>query len=699
VDRNPQGPALTRQRLGERYVLGAEVGRGGMAVVHRAHDEVLDREVAVKLLHPHLATDPAFLERFRREARAAAGLAHPNIVAVHDWGEHDDGAFLVLQLVEGASLRDVLRRRGRLSPAEAMAVLVPAAAGLQAAHDAGIVHRDVKPENLLIGRDGSVRVTDFGLARAAAEATSTFGPDVLVGSPHYLAPEAVRGSALDPRADVYALGILLFECLVGHPPHIAETPYSTALAHVERAVPAPSSHVEGLAVGLDRVVAEATQRDRSTRTATAAALADALREAVGEGTEDPAVPTVGALGPPGPPHPPLSPQGAAPPVASQAPTGNGTAAVGRTLVVPLDDAHTEVVAAPAGRSVPPVQIPRRRATPAGGGADGTPGRTGSPPPSPTAPPSADAPPGQPRTRRRRWPLVVLLLLALVGGSTLGGYLLYDRVLAPVTPIPSVVGVPESSAVEQLDRAGFEPRIPGDPVHDATVPAGHVRAQEPQGAARTGTSVSLELSAGPRQVTVPDVTGAPAAEAVSQLTAAELATDEATSYDEQVPEGEVIASDPPPGSTVDEGTEVTLTISLGPTPIPVPALVGDDISAARAQLTELGLQLRVLERRYDADAAQGVILFQDPDPEAVRFAGDTVEVVVSDGPQPIELPNVRGDRVGEAVATLEALGFEVEVERRGGFSAFLNPDRVYDQDPGPGSTRLPGARIQLYAYEP
>ena len=699
MDRNRQGPALTRQRLGERYVLGVEVGRGGMAVVHRAHDEVLDREVAVKLLHPHLATDPAFLERFRREARAAAGLAHPNIVAVHDWGEHDDGAFLVLQLVEGASLRDVLRSRGRLSPAEAMAVLVPAAAGLQAAHDAGIVHRDVKPENLLIGRDGSVRVTDFGLARAAAESRSTFGPDVLVGSPHYLAPEAVRGAALDPRADVYALGILLFECLVGHPPHTADTPYSTALAHVERAVPAPSSHVDGLAVGLDRVVAEATQRDRTTRTASAAALATALRGAVGEGAENPAVPAVEGVGAPGPQHPPLSPQAPPPPIGSQTGTDNDAPAVGRTLVVPLDDAHTEVVTAAAGRSVSPAQIPRRRATPAGGGADGTAGRTGPPPPSPTAPPSADAPPEQPRTRRRRWPLVVLLLLALVGGSTLGGYLLYDRVLAPVTPIPSVVGAPEASAVEQLDRAGFEPRIPSGPVHDAAVPAGHVRAQEPQGAARTGTSVSLELSAGPRQVTVPDVTRASAAEAVSQLTAADLTTNEVTSYDEQVTEGAVIASDPPPGSTVDEGTEVTLTISLGPTPIPVPTLTGEDIGTARTQLTELGLQLRVQERRYDASAARGVILAQDPDPEAVRFAGDTIEVVVSDGPQPIELPNVRGERVGEAVATLEALGFEVDVERRGGFSAFLNPDRVYDQDPGPGSTRLPGARIQLYAYEP
>jgi eukaryotic-like serine/threonine-protein kinase len=175
-------------RIGGRYVLRGELGRGGMATVHRAVDEVLEREVAIKLLHAHLADDPAFLDRFRREARAAAALDHPNVVAVHDWGETDEGAYLVLQLVEGPSLREVLRRHRRLTAGEALRVLAPAASGLGAAHAAGLVHRDVKPENLLLGRDGTVRVTDFGLARAAASATSTFGADVLVGSPHYLSP-------------------------------------------------------------------------------------------------------------------------------------------------------------------------------------------------------------------------------------------------------------------------------------------------------------------------------------------------------------------------------------------------------------------------------------------------------------------------------------------------------------------------------
>ncbi len=660
--------ASTQQRLGDRFVLGEEVGRGGMAVVHRAHDEVLDREVAVKLLLPHLATDDAFLARFRREARAAGALSHPNIVAVHDWGEDEDRAFLVLQLVEGASLRDVLRNRGRLRPAEAMAVLVPAAAGLQAAHDAGLVHRDVKPENLLIGTDGSVRVTDFGLARAAAEATTTFGPDVLVGSPHYLAPEAVRGGALGPRADVYALGVLLYECLVGQPPHTADTPYSIALAHVEREVPLPSARLDGLPPALDDVVRDATRREVSARTASAAAFATALRAAVDDEDGASAPPSLHAVTRSGPPHPPLHPDRPTPPIG----TAQGRPAPGQTLVVPLDDVHTEVVAASATHGAPerPEQVtpPQERAA-------------------------------TPRRRRARWPLVVLLLALLIGGSAAGGYLLWDRVLAPVTPIPSVIGAPADSGTEQLERAGFVPEVDATPVHDRAVPADHVLAQDPVGEARAGTEVSLVLSAGPRQVAVPDVVGAGAPEAVAALEEADLSATERTTHDASVPEGAVIATDPAPGSTVDEGSEIVVTVSLGPTPISVPELTGTTLSSARSALAELDLELVVAERRFDDDADRDRILAQEPGPEAVLFAGDAVEVVVSDGPRPVELPNVRGERVADAVATLEALGFEVEVERRGGFSAFLNPDRVYDQDPGPGSRRVPGAAVQLYAYEP
>lgn len=644
-----------QQRLGGRYLLAEEVGRGGMAVVYRAHDEVLDREVAIKLLHPHLATDPSFLDRFRREARAAAGLSHPNLVAVHDWGEDDVGAYLVLQLVDGVSLRDVLRARGHLAVDEAMAVLVPAAAGLQAAHDAGLVHRDVKPENLLIGRDGTVRVTDFGLARAAASATTTFTPEVLVGSPHYLAPEAVQGQPLDATADVYALGIILYECLTGSVPHRGETPFATAMAHVDRPVPAPSARVTGLDPALDALVLASTDRDPARRPSSAAELATRLRS-VANGT-GPALHDLGALprgG--GPPAPPVRP--------TESPTDTDHPAdlhPGHTVVVPVGEVETQLVtddgaqAAPRGRS-------RTR-----------------------------------RAQRRRWPLVLLLLTALVGGSAVGGYLLWDRVLAPVTPIPSVLGASTDSATEQLERAGFEVAVDDTAVHDRTVPAGHVLSQDPTGDARRGGTVALVLSAGPRQVEIPELLGRGVAEATAALTDRELLVRTEERYDAEVPAEVVLATDPGPGTVVDEGSEVTLVVSLGPEPLAVPELLGLGLEPARAQLGDL--ELTVAERRYDANAPAGTIMAQDPEAGAILFAGDPVAVVVSDGPAPVELPNLRGERVADAVAALEALGLEVEVERRGGFSAFFNPDRVFDQDPGPGSTRRPGDRVLLYAYEP
>jgi eukaryotic-like serine/threonine-protein kinase len=679
-------PSTATQRLGGRYLLREEVGRGGMAVVYRAVDTVLDREVAAKLLHPHLATDPSFLERFRREARAAAGLTHPNVVAVHDWGEHDEGAFLILQLVHGVSLRDVLRVRGTLTPAETLAVLVPAAAGLQAAHDAGLVHRDVKPENLLIGRDGSVRVTDFGLARAAASATSTFGPEVLIGSPHYLAPEAVQGAPLDGRADVYGLGILLFECVTGRPPHSGETPFTTAVAHVERAVPPPSSLGADVDPAIDALVLAATDRDPDRRTPSAADFARRLRAAVGDVRGS--LPQVGDVaGSKPPPRPPVDPSGPTPPLGTVSPPP----APGFTVVVPVAEVHTQLVGgeAPAAAATTGARSRARAAAPVGEQ------------PAAEAPDVADARAAAPSTgrRRRRWPLVLLLLATLIGGSALGGYLLWDRVLAPVTPIPSVIGAPEASAVEQLERAGFPAVVDEDAAHDLGVPAGHVLTQRPQGEQRLGSEVVLVLSAGPRQVVVPEVSGLPSEEAVAALAGVDLAAVATERHDERVPSGAVIASDPPAGEEVDEASEVTITVSLGPTPREVPGLVGGSLAEARELVDAAGLELAVGERRYDAEAPVDQVLAQEPEPAAIRYAGDEVTVVVSDGPAPVTLPNVRGERVADAVAVLEDLGLEVEVERRGGFSAFFNPDRVYDQDPGPGSTRLPGETVLLYAYEP
>ena len=257
--------------LDGRYRLLAQLAVGGTSTVHLAHDMTLDRTVAIKVLHPHLANDPTFLDRFRREANAVASVAHPHVVTLHDVAV--DGGYLVMEHVDGPSLRDVLRLRGRLRPAEVLSLLGPVAAGVAAAHDAGLVHRDVKPENVLLGSDGQVKVGDFGLARAAAGASVTFGPDQFAGSPHYTPPEAVRGESLDARSDVYALGIMLYECLTGRPPFEADTPFATAMLHTSSRVPPPSQQASGIGAALDRVVMTATDPDPAARYDDASAFA------------------------------------------------------------------------------------------------------------------------------------------------------------------------------------------------------------------------------------------------------------------------------------------------------------------------------------------------------------------------------------------------------------------------------------------
>lgn len=631
----PSSATVAPTHVGGRYRLLSELGRGGMATVYRAYDEALDREVAVKILHAHLASDPVFLERFRREARAAAALAHPNVVGVHDWGESDEGAYLVLQLVEGPTLREVLRHFGRLEAEEAAAILMPVATGLGAAHRAGLVHRDVKPENILLGLDGMVHITDFGLARAAATASTTFGTDVLVGSPHYLSPEAVKGQALDARSDVYALGVVLFECVTGRPPHEGESAYATALAHTSHRVPSPSTYVEGLDPAFDEIVGWSTAIDPGHRYDDAHDFARALSNAA------PRVPAVDALVAELPAFAP----GASSDVDVRA--GADTGVPGHTEVDVVDaDAATEVI-------------------------------------------------GHQRRRRRRW-LRGLLVLTMILGSGVAGHASYDRWLAPTGQVPSVIGQHATTAEQTISDAGFSARVSDTAVHHLRIPAGHVVDQDPTGEARSGTTVVLVVSAGPRQITVPELTDRALEEARAALSDIGLRPRVERRHHASIPDGLAITSEPTAGAVVDEGSTVTIVVSQGPEPVIVPALTGTTLAEATDQLRALGLDIDVAGRRHD-EAVADTIIDQQPAPEAALLPGEVVEVVVSDGPPPVEVPSVRGERVADARATLEALGLRVDVQRRGGIGAFLNPGRVFDQDPGPGATRRRGDTVTLYAY--
>ncbi len=745
--------------VGGRYLLRGELGRGGMATVHRAWDRALEREVAVKLLHAHLAHDPSFLDRFRREAQAAAGLSHPNVVAVHDWGETDDGPYLVMQLVVGVSLRDVLGAQHRLSAQEVLGVLGPTAAGLGAAHQAGLIHRDVKPENILLGSDASVRLTDFGLARAAASATATFGEEVLVGSPHYLSPEAVRGERLDPRADVYALGVVLFECLTGRPPFEGESPFATAVAHTSRSVPAPSAVRTGIAPELDALVLAATTVDRDRRPEDARAFDQLLQRAVADGPQLPELTGLlsGAVaGDDDRPHSAtaLLPVEDTPTALTQRPQRlrlpaalwRGTADRRRdeggqstrnersrrqqrkrrsdaeqpasdsrpTGRIEGDTSRLDGLAPPTERnspdppqSAPPRPDPPRPDPPRPH--PPRPGTDGPPPipadaeavvrlPSPTASGSQRGPAHRSRGSARRRLLVLLLVVGLLAASAGGGYLLWDRVLAPITPIPTLLGTPDSLARATLIDAGFEVEVEPDRTHDLDVPIDHVVAQDPTGQARTGTVVHLTLSAGPRQVDVPDVVGEPLVSGASSLRDAGLDLEVEREHHEAIDPGRILRTQPEAGTRIDEASRVVVVVSLGPPPVEVPAVVGEPLAEALATLARLGLAGEAIERRYDEDVPAGHVLAQRPEAGRSLIRGEVVELEVSDGPRPIPVPNVRDQQVDAAVAELEALGFRVEVERRGGFGALLNPGRVFDQEPAGGASRFRGEVIVLFAYE-
>jgi eukaryotic-like serine/threonine-protein kinase len=718
---SPATPAsATPTQVGGRYVLLGELGRGGMATVHRAHDEVLDRQVAIKILHPHLARDDAFLDRFRREARAAAALSHPNVVAVHDWGETDEGAYLVLQLIEGPTLRQLLREHGQLSPAEAAGVLIPVARGLGAAHAAGMVHRDVKPENLLLGRDGIVRVTDFGLARAVASANATFGTDVLIGSPHYLAPEAVEGDRLDPRADVYALGVILFECLTGAPPHSAETAFATAMRHTTHTVPPPSSLVDGIPPGVDDVVRWSTAIDRGTRYPTGDDLARALGVAVPQVVPPMELDTGVDYD-----RTVRSPGGAGPPPATGGERIGGERLWGATT----DEeraATRSVWNDQEGEAASSLDSSDDPADDAGttrswiddehdgyddGGHDGYDdvADEGSDDDAHLTSVMGEDDEGEFEDaedyetdvlgvwRRRPGWTAALVILGLILASGVGGYLLWDRVLAPILPVPDVQGDPQEVAIERLTEDGFQPEIAGS-AHDLDVAEGLVLQQQPVGEARRGSDVLLVVSAGPRQVEVADVRGDPEAEAVATLRGLGFDVDVEHRHDEDVPEGQVVSIAPAPGSMADEASTVALVISEGPTPIDVPTLAGEPLDQARATTVDLGLEIEIIERRHHDSVPADHVIEQDPEPGSTLLPGGTIDVVVSDGPEPIEIPVVRDIHVDEAIATLENLGFEVEVDWRGGLGAMLRPGRVLDQEPSPGSFRLPGSTVTLFAYE-
>lgn len=602
-----------------RYRIIERIATGGMGEVYRAQDTVLGRDVAVKILHASLANDAGFIDRFRQEARAAALLNHPNIVAVFDWGVSPDGTYyMVMEYVDGHTVRELLAERGRLEPAQAADVLSQTLAALEVAHREGIVHRDIKPENLLVTTDGVVKVADFGLARAYAEARLTQAPGTVTGTVQYLAPEQVQGEPADPRTDLYSLGVVAYELLTGDVPFKGETSVAIAYKHVREDVPAPSTRRSDLSPAFDELVQRATRKDRDKRPQTAGEFRHAVREIQAQL----------------PDAPPLS---------------ELVRAVTR-VDIPLDRAPTV--------TIPQTAPPSR----GGRGAHGRAARK--------------------RGRGRRIAIWFAVVAVLVGA----GWAAWSFLLT--AQVPSVLGLSRAQAAQAMDDAGLSGAF-GDGVYSSDYERGTVAAQSPAAGARAlkFNAVSLQLSLGPRTVTIPDVTGMSEADARTALERAGLVPGAVTrDYSTTVKSGRVMEQDPADGKT-DSGSAVDLTISQGPPPISMPEVAGLPEEQASALLADVQVERT---ERYSNDVKRGVIISQTPRPGAPVFEGDSVKIVVSLGPKTFPMPDVVGMSASAAQSKLKDLGLKVETSTVAGSSGAT----VVGQQPSAGQTVKAGQTVTI-----
>ncbi len=637
----PVGATVTDPLVGRlvdgRYEVVQRIARGGMATVYLAVDRRLDRDVALKVMHPHLAEGRAgadFVARFRREARAAARLTHPGLVGVYDQGLDGDTSYLTMEYVDGVNLRRHLSERGSLTVGEALGVAEQVLDALGAAHRAGLVHRDVKPENVLMATDGRIKVADFGLARAVTEVTSTTTGTVF-GTVAYLSPELVVRGESDARTDVYATGVLLYEMLTGAQPFTGETPIQIAFQHVNNDVPAPSDAADAswLPVEVDELVAALAAREPEDRPADAGAALALLRRtrtALDDATLARRVdrePVVSL------------------PQATDPDQDTGSSAVGaRAAVDPADE--------PAEPGDATTRIE-------------TPGRTVA---LPIGAVTVSGSPAAATARRRRpwrWVVAAVLLLAAVGGGT-WWYLAVGP--GAYTTVPAVSGLAEDDALGALDAADLASDVVR--AFDDTVPSGDVVSADPGDGERVrkdGT-VTLTVSKGVDLVAMPAETlvGKLQADAEALLTAAGLDTDyvEGDHWDDAAAVGAVLAvteadgTPVEPGQALRRGSTVLLTLSDGPEPVRIVSVVGATLDEATAQLQGLGLVVAPEEAFSDTVEA-GRVISQSPEGGAQGKRTDTVTLQVSKGPETVAMPNLTGKQYGEAAAALEALGLKAE----------------------------------------
>ena len=664
---------LVGRVLDGRYEILARLARGGMATVYRAQDRRLTRTVAVKVMHDGLGDDAEFARKFDREARAAAMLSNPHIVSVFDQGRDNGRPYIVMEYVEGSTLRHVITREAPLDPLRALDLLEPVVHALATAHEGGIVHRDIKPENVLISDRGQIKVADFGLARAMTSQTATATAGLLMGTVSYLPPELVTTGHADARGDVYSTGVVLFEMLTGKKPHTGDVPIQVAYSHVHNDVPAPSSQLSDdrarrIPPYLDALVLACTRRRPAERPADARELLRLIRRArraIDAGVvDDPAL------------------------------TRDMWASVAGPRAVRSPDSPTEPLDGRSrdlaqGRPAAPVPAMPLRDLP----------RL----PTPRTPRSPISPVTGPilspvergvrysrvvaRRRRRRTALIVVILLALAVG--LLGWRFWQS--AQVVAAPMITGMSQQEAESTLSAN----HLAGD-FHDEyseTVAKGVVIRTRPSAGVTLdkGATVAAWVSLGPERHAMPKVVGLTEAAARRAITGASLAVGTvSSSYSDTVPSGKVVSASQQEGASLKRDTPVDLVISKGLQPIQIPSLVGQSVDAATTALTKLGFKVTVTSD-HSKTVPSGKVISQSPD-SGTGHRNDSITLVKSLGPVMVKVPNVRLKSEADARSILEKAGFSVVVQYP--TPSWLRVDLVSGEVPG-GGQRPEGSTITIY----
>ncbi|MDP1847612.1 MAG: Stk1 family PASTA domain-containing Ser/Thr kinase [Solirubrobacteraceae bacterium] len=611
-----------------RYQVIEHIGTGGMAEVYCAYDIQLERKVALKLLHDRFARDEEFVERFRREASSAAGLQHQQVVSVYDRGESDGAPYIAMEYVDGRTLKQLVRDLGPLDPALAIDLTVQILRAARFAHRRGVIHRDFKPQNVIVDAEGRAKVTDFGIARAGASDMTQTGS--IMGTAQYLSPEQAQGHAVNARSDLYSIGVILYELLTGTVPFDAESAVTVALKQVSETPVPPRERNPAVPPELEAIVLHALEKDPADRFADADEFIAALQAAASR------IPSEAAI------------------AAAEAAAASLPPVVMRPIPPPR--------AADTGVLLPVEPYQREPTTVA-----------------PLAPP--------PRRPAKRWPWVLLAALA--------GIVLIIVIVKAVVPsrasVPNVVGSSISVATQRLRSDGFDVSIVRD---NSDKPRNTVVGQNPVGGSSVdeGSTVTLNVSDGPRITEVPNVVGLGRRAARRTLTDAGFEVKERRVASDTVKADRVLAQTPSGNSQAAQGQTVTLDVSSGPAQGIVPGVVGKTEAEARTALEAAGFRVTVVEKE-DPKATPGTVLAQNPADGATAARGGIVTITVAVEPTEVDVPNVVGATQNKATETLSGAGLKVVVEE----TQVDSPDTdgvVQAQTPGEGTTVDRGSTVTI-----